>query len=88
MSLFKAAAAAAAARQFNACDFFGTYAKPFNLLPFPTQRRSKPANAFFLFFFFSPPKKNSSYYKNAESRLNGPVTIFNLVGLQIFFNVE
>lgn len=37
MSLFKAAAAAL---QFNARDFFGTNAKPFNLLPCQTQRRS------------------------------------------------
>ncbi|KDO82938.1 hypothetical protein CISIN_1g029135mg [Citrus sinensis] len=36
MSLTKAAAAL----QFNACDFFGTKAKPFNLLPSQTQRRS------------------------------------------------
>lgn len=85
MSLTKAAAAL----QFNACDFFGTKAKPFNLLPSQTQRRSKPANAIFFFFFIV----FSHYYKNAVSRVNGPVGmelwlgmyIFNLVGLQLCF---
>lgn len=74
MSLTKAAAAL----QFNACDIFGTNAKPFNLLPSQTQRWSKPANAIFFFIIVF-----SHYYKDAVSQVNGPVGMELWLGMYI-----